>query len=271
MRRVKWMLKIVTIMMLCMGFVCCGDDDDNKEENGDSQRNYSAYEKEMISKLTETSWKLWKTVTKYGSSEKVRSEDATISFAKDKKLYYNNCYIIEGYYVHGDGIWDFWDNKLSLIPGVSFTNLEKGELVGLLGASSEIVVIDDSQLILSERLVDRYLYKVSYIGNSWTGTGGDNGGESTDTGDAPYVTSFDYTATKTSITVKFMCSERPTSATVKYGTSSATKTVSSSISGKQVKATASGLKAGTKYYFKCTIRNSNGSSESDGWTAMTTY
>ena len=97
------------------------------------------------------------------------------------------------------------------------------------------------------------------------------GGSGTSSGDAPYVTSFDFTATKTSITVKFMCSERPTSATVKYGEVSPTKTISSTISGKQVSATATGLKAGTKYYFSCTVKNNYGSSTSNNLPAITNY
>jgi len=103
-----------------------------------------------------------------------------------------------------------------------------------------------------------------------SGTGSGSGGSGS-TGDAPYVTSFDFTATKSSITVKFMCSERPTNATIKYGTSSPTSTASSSISGKQVSATVSGLKSGTKYYFKCTVKNSYGSSTSDTFSAITNY
>ena len=104
-------------------------------------------------------------------------------------------------------------------------------------------------------------------GGSGSGSGSDGGSD----GEAPYVTSFSFTATKSSITVKFMCNEKPTSATVKYGESSATKSVSSSITGKQVSATASGLKAGTKYYFKCTVKNSYGSSTSDEYSAITNY
>ena len=98
-----------------------------------------------------------------------------------------------------------------------------------------------------------------------------NGDNSGNDGEPPYVTSFDFTATKSSITVKFMCNERPSSATIKYGTSSPSSTTSSSISGKQVSATVSGLKSGTKYYFKCTVSNSYGSSTSDTFTAITNY
>lgn len=104
-----------------------------------------------------------------------------------------------------------------------------------------------------------------------SGNGDGNGDNSGNDGEPPYVTSFDFTATKSSITVKFMCNERPSSATVKYGTSSPSSTTSSSISGKQVSATVSGLKSGTKYYFKCTVSNSYGSSTSDTFTAITNY
>ena len=98
----------------------------------------------------------------------------------------------------------------------------------------------------------------------------DNGGNNP-SNETPYITSFTYTATKNSITVKFMATERPTSATIKYGENSATKTLSASITNKQISATATGLKAGTKYYFKCTVKNSNGSSTSDEYPAMTNY
>jgi hypothetical protein len=81
------------------------------------------------------------------------------------------------------------------------------------------------------------------------GTGNDDNHSD---GDAPRIISFTYTATKNSITVKFMATDKPTSATIKYGESSATKSLSSSITNKQISATARGLKSGTKYYFKCT-------------------
>ena len=109
-----------------------------------------------------------------------------------------------------------------------------------------------------------------YSTSDGSGSGND-GGSGDSSGDKPYVTSFDFTATKTSITVKFMCNERPSSATVRYGTSSPSSTTSSSISGKQVSATVSGLKSGTKYYFKCTVSNSYGSSTSDTFSAITNY
>lgn len=99
-----------------------------------------------------------------------------------------------------------------------------------------------------------------------------NSGENNSFGEAPNVTSFDYTATSNSLTVKFYTDERPTSASVYYGENSATKSAGTpTIASKQVSVTVRGLKSGTKYYFKCIVRNEYGSSTSDGWPAMTFY
>lgn len=112
--------------------------------------------------------------------------------------------------------------------------------------------------------------KVPYRENTLSDSGSSNGGSESQDG-IPYVTGYDYTATRNSITVKLMCSERPTNATVKYGQTTPSGTITSSILNKQVSATATGLKPGTKYYFKCTVRNACGSSTSDTFYAMTTY
>lgn len=103
---------------------------------------------------------------------------------------------------------------------------------------------------------------------SVSGGGENNGGSS---GDAPYITNFTSTSTKNSISVNFMSSEKPTSATIYYGENSANKSLNTTISSKQISAKATGLKAGTKYYFKCTVKNENGSSTSDEYPAMTNY
>lgn len=116
----------------------------------------------------------------------------------------------------------------------------------------------------------RAVYGISKT--SYNSGGGSSGGGGSSSGDAPYVTGFDYTATKTSIKVSFSVDSRPTSASVYYGESSANKSAGApTIVGKTVTATVNGLKSGTKYYFKCTVKNSNGSSTSDNWPAMTLY
>ena len=103
------------------------------------------------------------------------------------------------------------------------------------------------------------------------GEAGNGNGNGTGESDVPYVISFTFTATKNSILVYFMASEKPTKATIKYGEFSATNTLSTTITNKQISAKANGLKAGTKYYFKCTVSNSKGSSTSDEYPAITNY
>jgi hypothetical protein len=114
------MLPIFIVAALCAGFTSCGGDDDNgggsainnnEQNNG---KNYNAYEQEMVNKLTGTSWHLWKTVTiknNSESAEQTRNEDATISFASNEILYYNNVNLRYKVLV-GEGSWWFEKNQI---------------------------------------------------------------------------------------------------------------------------------------------------------------
>lgn len=99
---------------------------------------------------------------------------------------------------------------------------------------------------------------------------GNSGGNQNSTGSL-YFTNFNFTATQTSVTVKFYTSQKATSATIKYGEYSASSSASASITNKEISATIKGLKKGTKYYVRCTARNSNGSVTSDSYPVMTNY
>ncbi len=138
-------------------------------------------------------------------------------------------------------------------------------IMNSIGPLPKIEYLSGNTMKLKSLITEVTLTKVTYQG------GNDNSGSGSS--DAPYIVSFDFSATKNSITVKFMCSERPTSATIKYGSSenSISSSASATIAAKQVSATVKGLKAGTKYYFKCQVSNSNGSSTSDAYPAMTNY
>lgn len=105
------------------------------------------------------------------------------------------------------------------------------------------------------------------------GTSGSGGGSSTDDGGAEtlYFTNFNFTATQTSVTVKFYTNERATSATIKYGKSSPSTSVSATITNKEICATIKGLTKGTKYYVNCTARNSVGAKTSDTFPITTNY
>lgn len=88
-----------------------------------------------------------------------------------------------------------------------------------------------------------------------------------------YETNFSFTATTNKITVNFYFSDRLSSATIKYGTTSSCSTSkSASVTAKCASATISGQKAGTKYYFKCIAKSSAGKScTTDVYQAMTNY
>ncbi|MBD5275392.1 MAG: hypothetical protein HDS37_04745 [Bacteroides sp.] len=109
-------------------------------------------------------------------------------------------------------------------------------------------------------------------GSSSSGGSSDNSG-STGSSEELYQTNFTFTATTSKITVNFYFSDRLSSATIKYGTtSSCSSSKSASVSAKCASATISGLKAGTKYYFKCTAKSSAGKScTTDVYPAITNY
>ena len=149
--------------------------------------------------------------------------------------------------------------------------------------NGEIFNIDQYEMILKKKFDNGTGYSLNYFkkaiepehnfksGGINPGGGDNPGGGGSSSGDEPYIYNFNYTATKNSITVKFMSSQRPKSATIYYGESSATKSLTTDISAYQLSATAKGLKSGTKYYFKCKVKTDNGTVTSEEYPAMTLY
>lgn len=117
-----------------------------------------------------------------------------------------------------------------------------------------------------------YLY---YFTADDSGSGNNSGGNSgggSNTEDAPEIGFYDYTATKTSLKIQYRIYDGDvSSAKVYYGTSSPSKSVSATISGKMIIARISGLTAGTDYYVKCTARGSGGSTTSETVRCMTNF
>ena len=107
--------------------------------------------------------------------------------------------------------------------------------------------------------------------NASSNTGGGFSNDGSGTSESLYFTNFNYTATQTSVTVKFYTNERASSATIKYGKNSASSSVSTTITNKEISATIKGLTKGTKYYVKCTARNSNESITSEEYPVITNY
>jgi hypothetical protein len=276
----EFLLKVLMLLFV-MSFVSCDKDDDDDNNNGNNSDNSSQSYNSNYGSQTEnrsgfenmfngTSWKMisYKYYKDDGTVEVRTPNPGIMTFSSDHIFY------IMGL-KHGNKIYDVIDGTWEATStGVSLKANAKGDqswasMQGVITANGYAIATITDYTDSWFKCGNNFIYEFSKTSYQAPSNGGGSG--SSDSGDAPHVVSYDFTATKTSITVKFMCSERPSSATVKYGTSSPSSTISSSISGKQVTATASGLKAGTKYYFNCTVKNSYGSSTSDTFSAITNY
>lgn len=107
--------------------------------------------------------------------------------------------------------------------------------------------------------------------DSGSSSGGSSGGGGSSSGEAPSFYDFSYTYTETSVSVIFATDPMATKATIYYGKSSPTKSVSTTITGRMISARITGLTKGTRYYVKCVASNSYGSTTSDVVSVMTDY
>lgn len=218
----------------------------------------STYDIEMEDELKGTTWKRWK--EDYGNYiESVNGP--TVTFDNDGIVYLFDSPIgAKDWY----GTWEVENKELWITPEYDSNSDIARKWMIVMGLGTEVIRISESELVISHNSHNDYYKRLSF-------RRGHSGGGTT-SGEAPNVTSFDYTATSNSLTVKFYTDEKPTSASVYYGENSATKSAGTpTIASKQVSVTVRGLKSGTKYYFKCIVRNEYGSSTSDGWPAMTYY
>ena len=277
------------VLMLSLGFLSCGHDDEIVDINSGGQvennSKSSAMDATYESLLSGTSWKQSSSYVVYTSDD--ISEDNRVSTKVGKAIMTfasNHTLFIIGVEVWGrqSNGWGTWKVENGEIKW-HITGNNSGEsdahfvsqFAADLGAGAmTIATLTDSKM--------RLVYKKDGFGSidedkSWyeytrvsyqepSGTGG--GGSSTE---SLYFTNFNYTATQTSVTVKFYTNERASSASIKYGEYSASSSTSAAITNKEISATISGLKRGTKYYVKCTARNSNGSVTSDEYPVMTNY
>ena len=87
---------------------------------------------------------------------------------------------------------------------------------------------------------------------------------------------YDFTATKTSVTVTYKIYNKDeakvSDAKIYYGTTSdPTRGKSATVTGSLIKATISGLKAGTTYYVKCQATGASGTTTSETSRVITAY
>ena len=266
----EYLLKVL-MLLLVVNFVSCDKDDDNNSGNNSNNNSSQTENRNRFENMFNgTSWKMisYKYYKEDGTVEVKTPNPGIMTFSSDHIFYIMGLKHANTIYDVIDGTWEATSTGISLKANAkgnqSWASMQ-GVIVASGYATTTITDYTDSWF----KCGNNYKYEFSKISYQAPSNGGGSG--SSGSGDVPHVVSYDFTATKSSITVRFMCSEKPSSATVKYGTSSPSQTVSSTIVGNQVSATATGLKAGTKYYFNCTLKNSNGSSTSDTFTAITNY
>lgn len=269
---------IITMCSLCVLFTACPDGSDDDISNPEIGKG------KYFDQLVGTTW-VDKTCKIYDANGKLTS-----SYDWTKYSTYMTEYDI--YYMFRSNLTDdmskFGYNAYELYvdhPRERSTTVSSWgywpakDSISFQAYGGYITKLTSNELVLKQFFSDSQGYaidtfekageRIHYVDN---GGGSSDGGGGSSSDDAPYVTGFDFTATKTSIKVTFRVSSRPTSASIYYGENSATKSAGTpNIIGTSVIATVNGLKSGTKYYFKCTVKNSNGSSTSDNWPAMTQY
>lgn len=258
MKNYRTFLGIMTWCFSCMLFTACPGSTNEDPEEPTIEK--TPYDLEIESELEGTTWKC--TREESINYDLVTPGRGMISFGYGGVAYF---FDLERETPDWDGEWYVKNNKLWMIPS-SGNNDYARKYLALFGLAQEIIKLTDKELIGSTQSTMFYFSRQKYTEKYNGGGGGSSSGYK------PEVTDFDFTATKTSIKVTFKIDSKPTSASIYYGESSATKSAGDvSIIGNSVTARASGLKSGTKYYFKITVKNNYGSTTSDGWPATTLY
>lgn len=167
--------------------------------------------------------------------------------------------------------------------GLRFANMstkEAGNWSALGGSifDGKIVSLTDSELIVKDYYSDGINY-VKHVfcssGSTGGGTSGDSSGSST-SNEKPDVGFYDFTATKTSLTVKYkiynMAEAGVSFAKIYYGTSSnPSKYKTATVSGTLITVKITGLKSGTTYYVKCVATGKGGSTTTTTTKCITNY
>lgn len=115
-------------------------------------------------------------------------------------------------------------------------------------------------------------------GNSGSGDDDNHGGSGGNSGgsevvDDFYETNFTSTEYTNKIKVEFYFSDKVSSATIKYGTSSSCpSSKTATVISKSASATITGLKPGTTYYFKCVAKSKSGQTcTTEAYPVMTNF
>lgn len=271
-------LLLLWAIIMPFAFYSCGDNNDDGEDildiTPEDQYTIDEQTKYLSSRLFNTSWTYQYTeiYNNNGSYYRTHSEFAnkfTLTFSNE--ICGNNMYklIVNG---NSDSFnwWRIDENGVNysthgyIYDIAKMTNRERAQWAECGGFihNGYISTQTNSKLIIKTFYSDGINYD-QHIFTASSNSGGGSGNNSGGSGDIEefYETNFSSTAYKNKITVNFYFSDRVTSATIKYGTtSSCSSSKSATVSAKSAYATISGLKSGTKYYFKCVAKSKTGQS-----------
>lgn len=271
-------LLLLWAIIMPFAFYSCGDDNDDGEDildiTPEDQYTIDEQTKYLSSRLFNTSWTYQYTefYNNNGSYSHTTSEFAnkfTLTFSNE--ICGNNIYklIINGnsdafgcWCIDEDGVYYNTYGYTSEIAKMTSFEYSRWMECGGFIINGYISTQTNSKLIIKRFSYDGINYD-QRIFTASSNSGGGSGNNSGGSGDIEefYETNFSSTAYKNKITVNFYFSDRVTSATIKYGTtSSCSSSKSATVSAKSAYATISGLKSGTKYYFKCVAKSKTGQS-----------
>ena len=175
-------------------------------------------------------------------------------------LYLNNTHS-GWWWIDGEMIRCQWDTGDPKTNGAYSTAFGFGH--------SRIGKMTDSELVM---IADYDTYSNYFYYVSTSGSGADPGSPA----EKPDIGFYDFTATKTSVTVTYKIYNKDeakvSDAKIYYGTTSdPTRGKSATVTGSLIKATISGLKAGTTYYVKCQATGASGTTTSETSRVITAY
>ena len=298
MKKIKNYIRILSVLLFGCLIVSCSSNDDDGEEDYYSNRSKSKADEEAEYKLTRTSWNCYKSEP-YDKSRKTKTTFTTSGTVTFTNYSQNPDFsdLIEPYQLHLIGVgstgydhygqWEIINGILYIHPDF-FIDESLAQMATLLDdvpSKSKIFSLTSKQLVLDEERSsgEGCLYyftstkykEASNVPSSISEGNASNhntgSGSQSESGEAPIVIDYQFTPTSTSISVRFVASDYPSMARIKMGKdmNNLNTFVSETITGKHVTGIAKNLKKGTKYYFKCLLKNKNGTSESAVYPAMT--
>lgn len=276
------MLTIVATFSLTV--TSCGGDDDEPDSSGtEDVIKIPAAHQWIYDKLNNTSWTMISTNRNYGTANYNQWKNAIITFSGellDNKNELWRKFYITGF--SGEGYWYVNDdgqlvclNSWYVGGGGGLSASDAGAFVNVYGSMVDVDIQfpNSNTFIITDEHGDWWKYsQVSYQG----GNGGSSGGSSGNNYETPEIGFYDYTATKTSVTVTYCIYNKSdcggvSSATIYYGKNSATSSKNATVSGNYISTTITGLQSGTTYYVKCKVNTPGGSETTEQTKVITNY